>query len=113
MLLLNNGISRMQQYKYKIVLVGLLLCLAFLSAACVSQSTSINITIPLGRESLHLEQELIQSQSLGVQMGSLGRGGGVRKSYQFDFKLKDTDRIRYAYLSIDTLDVDRPENRSI
>jgi len=43
-------------------------------------------------------------------MGSLGIAGGVRKSYQFDFSLKDTRRIRYAYLSIDTLDVDHPEN---
>lgn len=110
MLLSNTVNSRVQLYKNRIVLVGRLLALAFLSVACVSQSTSINITIPQGSENLHLEQELIQGQSLGVQMGGLGRGGGVRKSYQFDFNLKDTDLIRYAYLSIDTLGVDRPEN---
>jgi len=100
----------MLSYKNRKVLVGLLIILACLNKACITQSTSIKIMIPQGKENLHLEQELFQSQNLGVQMGPLGRGGGVRKSYQFDFSVKDTDRIRYAYLSIDTVDVDRPEN---
>jgi len=97
-------------FKNRIALIGLLLALACFNKACITQSTSIKIMIPQGQENLHLEQELFQSQDLGVQMGPLGRGGGVRKSYQFDFSLKDKARIRYAYLSIDTADVDRPEN---
>jgi len=100
----------MEALKNNIRLIILMFLLPLLAGACVSSSTNLQITIPQGRENLHLEQELFQSRNLGVQMGSSGSGGGVRQSYHFDFNLKETQRIRYAYLSIDTLDVDHPEN---
>ncbi len=62
---------------------------------CASQSTSIQISIPQGKETLHLEQELFQNH---FPMGA------------FNFNLKNPELIRYAYLSIDTTDVDHPEN---
>ncbi len=81
--------------RYNRMTLAILFCLFLFLEACASQSTSIQISIPQGKENLHLEQELFQSR---FPMGS------------FDFNLKNPELIRYAYLSIDTTDVDHPEN---
>jgi tetratricopeptide (TPR) repeat protein len=88
----------------------LLLGCALFLFSCANRHSSFQIHIPQGDRYLSLEQELFQSAAGAVQMGYLGRGAGSRAAYDFTFGLKGTDAIRYAYLSVDTQGVDRPQN---
>ncbi|MEE4599914.1 MAG: CHAT domain-containing tetratricopeptide repeat protein [Desulfobacteraceae bacterium] len=79
------------------------------AGACAHRPASFNIYIPQGENHLVLEQELYQNWGQ-VRMGHQGRGQPGRKSYTFSFNMNDLEGIRYAYLSIDCLGVDRPKN---
>jgi len=79
------------------------------TGACAHQPASFNIHIPQGKNHLVLEQELYQNWGQ-VQMGHQGRGQPGLTSYTFSFTMNELEQIRYAYLSIDCLNVDRPEN---
>lgn len=86
------------------VIAGMVMASA---ASCSHAPSSFRIHIPANGKTLVLQQDLYR-QTIPVHMA---RSSGVTSRYAFQFDVRDTADIHYAFLTIDTLDVRHPQNR--
>ena len=79
----------------------------FVIGACVHKPETFSMNIVHNEEDVYFEQSVFSRGSGRYKMGNPDWGGGYHKTFKFSFELDDISSLSYAYLSIESWDVDQ------
>lgn len=79
----------------------------FIIGACVHKPDTFSMDIVHNEEDVYFEQSVFSRGSGRYKMGNPDWKGGYHQTFEFSFELDDIASLSYAYLSIETWDVDQ------